>query len=159
MRRDRLGRRLFTLALVVFLGLGLLGLYGVHTREAAARGGGYELTVTYANITRPGLATPWSLEIRRPGGFGDGMVSVAVTSSYFDAFVENGPEPAPAESLSDGDRSIWRFEPPLGDVMTISLDARTQPGVQLTRLAGEASVLDPSGAPVATVEFRTLVMP
>ena len=158
-RRGRLGRRVFVVALVVFLGLGMLGLYGVRTREAQATGGGYELTVTYTSVTRPGLATPWSAEIRRSGGFGDELVSLAVSASYFDAFDENGLDPDPAESVNDGERTIWRFDPPPGDVMTVSFDARLQPDIQLTRVKGSASVLDSSGAAVATVEFRTLVLP
>ena len=84
---------------------------------------------------------------------------MAVTSSYFDAFDENGLDPDPAESTSDGERSIWKFEPPPGDVMTVSFDARIEPGVQLTRVKGEVSVLDPSGADVVTADFRTLVLP
>ena len=158
-RRARLGRRLFTVGLVIFLGLGALGLYGLRVREAQATGGGYELTVTYASVSRPGLATPWSVEIRRPGGFDEELVALAVTASYFDAFDENGLDPDPAESLSDGDRTVWRFEPPPGDVMTVSFDARIQPDIQLTRIKGSASVLDPSGADVVTVDFRTLVLP
>ncbi|MEA2829020.1 MAG: hypothetical protein QOG43_3459 [Actinomycetota bacterium] len=158
-RRGRFGRRIFTVALVVFLGLGLVGLYGVRTGSTEAKGGGYEVTVTYAKITRPGLATPWSMEIRHPGGFGDEMVTVAVASSYFDAFDENGFAPDPVESSNDGERDIWRFQPPSGDVMTLSFDARIEPGVQLTRLKGEVSVLDPAGAEVVTARFRTVVMP
>jgi hypothetical protein len=158
-RRGRLGRRVFTVVLVVFLGLGLLGLYGVRTGETQAAGGGYELTVTYTKITRPGLATPWAVEIRHPGGFGDEQVQVAVTSSYFDAFDENGLDPDPAESVSDGERSIWTFDPPPGDVMSVSFDARIEPGVQLARVKGEVSVLDASGADVVTAAFRTLVLP
>ena len=159
LRRNRLGRRLFVVALVTFLGLGLVGLYGVRVTEARTTGGGYELTVTYASVSRPGLATPWSAEIRRPGGFGDESISLAVDAAYFDAFDENGLDPDPAESVNDGERTIWRFDPPPGEVMTVSFDARLQPDVQLTRVKGRASVLDSSGAAVATVDFRTLVMP
>ena len=158
-RRDRFGRRLFVVALVVFLGLGVLNLYGVRTKEVEATGGGYELTVTYSSVTRPGLATPWSAEIRRPGGFDDELVALAVSASYFDAFDENGLDPDPAEAVNDGENTIWRFDPPPGEVMTVSFDARLQPDIQLTRVKGSASVLDQSGAAVATVDFRTLVLP
>lgn len=158
-RRGRLGRRLFTAGLVVFLALGALGVYGVRTREVTAAGGGYRLTVTYTSVTRPGLATPWSVEIRRPGGFGDELVTVAVASSYFDAFDENGLDPDPAEAFTDGKRTVWRFEPPPGDVMTVSFDARIEPGVQLTTVKGTVAVLDPAGADAARARFRTLVLP
>jgi hypothetical protein len=158
-KRGRFGRRVFTVALVTFLGLGLLGVYDLHLQEARATGGGYEVTVTYARVSRPGLATPWSVEIRRPGGFDDELVTLAVDATYFDAFDENGLDPDPVESFTDGERTIWRFQPPPGDVMDVSFDARIQPDVQMTRVKGRVSVLDPSDAPVVTVEFRTLVLP
>ena len=158
-RRGRLGRRAFVTALATFLGLGMLGVYGVRTRDVEATGGGYELTVHYTSVTRPGLATPWAIEVRRPGGFGDELVSIAVTAAYFDAFDENGLDPDPAESLNDGERTIWRFEPPDGDTMSVSFDARVEPGVQLTTVRGTASVLDASDAEVVTADFGTLVLP
>ena len=124
---------LFFGGLALFLLLGLLNVYGVRTREKTVTGSGYELTLTYTSVTRPGLATPWSVEVRHPGGFDSGLVTVAATSSYFDAFDENGLDPDPARSTSDGERTIWQFEPPTGDTLTVSFDARIEPGVQLTR--------------------------
>ncbi len=109
-KRARAGRRVFVVLLGLFLLLGALGVYGVRTKTATAAGGGYELSVDFASISRPGLATPWAFEVRRPGGFPDG-VTVAVTSSYFDVFDENGLGPAPAEETTDGDLTIWRFGP------------------------------------------------
>jgi hypothetical protein len=158
-RRGRSLRRLFVAALVLFLALGALNLYGVRTKEARSEGGTYELTVTYSSITRPGLATPWSAEIRRSGGFGDELVSLAVKASYFDAFDENGLDPDPAEATNDGEYTIWRFDPPSGEVMTVSFDARLQPDIQLTRVRGSASVLGVDDEPVVTVDFKTLVLP
>ena len=71
--------------------------------------------------------------MRRQGGFPDGL-TVAVTSSYLDAFDENGLGPAPVEETTDGKPTIWRFGPSVGDVLAVSFDARLEPGVQLTRL-------------------------
>lgn len=145
--------------LVLFLALGVLNLYGVRVETASASGGGLEVAVTYASVTRPGLATPWSLELRRPGGFPDG-VTVAVTSSYFDAFDENGFSPTPVEETDDGRRTIWRFAPSAGDTLEVSLDARLEPGVQLTRVKGRVEVLaGPGGPPVVGLAFSTFVMP
>jgi hypothetical protein len=158
LQRSRLVRRGFVVVLVGFLTLGMLNVYGVRTRERTGAGGGYELTVRYAGISRPGLATPWSVDVSRPGGFPDG-VTLAVTSSYFDGFDENGLDPSPVEETNDGERSIWRFGPSVGDTLSVSFDARIEPGVQLTRLKGSVSVLGGTGAPAVTVEFSTLVMP
>ena len=150
------------MALGLFLALGALGFYGVRTRTASESAGGYELSVHYASVSRPGLATPWSLEVTRPGGFPDGL-TVAVTSSYFDVFDENGLDPAPVEETSDGERTFWKFSPSTSDTISVSFDARIEPGVQLTRAKGRVEVLDgptgPTATTVVTVDFGTWVMP
>jgi len=157
--RARTGRRVFTVVLALFLLLGALGFYGVRTATASATGGGYELSVRYATISRPGLATPWSFQVRRPGGFPDGL-TVAVTSSYFDAFDENGFAPQPEQELVDDERTIWHFAPSTSETISVSFDARIEPGVQLTRVKGQLAVLTGrTGPPAVTVGFGTLLMP
>ena len=160
--RSRLARRVFTAALGVFLVLGALGFYGVRTRTVSAAAGGYELSVRYASVSRPGLATPWALEVRRPGGFPDGL-TVAVMSSYFEVFDENGLDPAPVEEASDGQRTFWTFGPSAADTIAVSFDARIEPGVQVTRAKGRAEVVAgpaaPTAATVVTVDFGTWVLP
>jgi hypothetical protein len=155
-RRARTIRRLFMTVLAGFLVLGLTGYLGVRTRSTTAEGGGYKLTVTYGQVSRPGLATPWSVEIQRPGGF-DGPVTVSSTNSYLDMFDENGFDPQPSKSTGTPDVVIWEFEPPDGDTLGISLDARIEPGAQWGR-TGETSVLV-DGKPVVTAKYRTWVMP
>ena len=157
-KRARIGRRAFAVALGLFLLLGALGVYGVQTRTVTSAGGGYELSVTYASVSRPGLATPWSFEVRRPGGFPDGL-TVAVTSSYFDAFDENGLGPAPVEETTEGELTIWRFSATRSETLEVSFDARIEPGVQLTTAKGELSVLGAGNQPVVSVAFKTFVMP
>ena len=153
-----MGRRVFAVALGLFLLLGALGFYGVRTRTATATGGGYELSVTYGSVSRPGLATPWSFEVRRAGGFPEGL-TVAATSSYFDAFDENGFSPTPVEETVDGDLTVWRFGPTRSENLSVSFDARIEPGVQLTTVKGELYVLGPGDEPAVTVAFKTFVMP
>ncbi len=157
-KRARAGRRVFVVLLGLFLLLGALGFYGVRKTSASAAGGGYEVSVDYASVSRPGVATPWSFEVRRPGGFPDG-VTVTVTSDYFEVFDENGLGPTPAEETTDGDLTVWRFAPTTSDTLSVSFDARIEPGVQLTTAKGELSVLGPDGQPAVTVGFRTFVMP
>jgi hypothetical protein len=82
-RRFRAMRRVGVGAIGVFVLLGLANLVGVRMGQASAEADGTSLAVTYASVTRPGLSTPWSLEIRHPGGF-PGPVTVATTSGYFD---------------------------------------------------------------------------
>ncbi|MDQ4070263.1 MAG: hypothetical protein M3203_12455, partial [Actinomycetota bacterium] len=133
--RARTGRRLVVAALVLFLALGAVDVFGVRTRQRSASRGGYELSVEYASVSRPGLATPWSFEVRRPGGFPDGL-TIAALSKYFDAFDENGFSPSPSEETADTERTIWRFGPSTSDTLAVSLDARVAPDVQLTRVRG-----------------------
>ena len=158
-RRARSLRRVFVAALLLFLVLGALNVFGVRTRTTSATGGGHELSVTYAVVSRPGLATPWSFEVRRPGGFPNGL-TVAATSRYFDAFDENGFSPAPLEETGDSERTIWQFGPSTGDTIVVSFDARIEPGVQFTRVKGRVEVLaGPGGPAVVAVGFTTTVMP
>lgn len=155
-RRARAARRLFMILLFAFLAVGLTGALGVRSGTATASGGGYELTVTYGRVTRGGLATPWSIEIRREGGF-DGPVTVATDTRYLDLFDENGFDPEPSRMTANADTVIWEFEPPDGDTLGVSLDARLEPGVQWGR-TGETSVLV-EGKPVVTVRYKTWVLP
>ena len=157
LRRARWGRRLFFVALTAFLVLGLLNAYGVRTRETSVMAGGDRLTVRYASVTRPGLASPWSVELRREGGFSSPTVTLSADAAYFDIFDENGVEPEPVESRNDGDRIVWTFLAPVGDTLTFSLDARIEPAVQLKRARGEVSV--PDARRPLSVEFSTFVMP
>lgn len=155
-RRARAVRRAGVAALLAFLTLGALNVFGVRSDSVTASGGGYELTVTYAAMTRPGLATPWETVVRRPGGF-RGPVTVATTGDYFGMFDFNGLDPEPSATTATGDLLIWEFDPPPGDVLRISLDARTEPAVQSGR-AGETAVLS-DGDPVVRVRYTTRVMP
>jgi hypothetical protein len=155
-RRARFLRRLFMGALVVFLAVGLTGRLGVRTRSMTVRGGGYDLTVTYGQVSRAGLATPWSLVIRYPGGF-DGPVTVSTNTKYLDLFDENGLDPEPTRSTSTPEAVIWEFDPPAGDTLFVTLDARIEPGAQWGR-TGETSVLV-DGKAAVTARYKTWVMP
>lgn len=155
-RRARTLRRVFMTLLFGVLALGLAGWLGVRSATATASGGGYELTVTYGQVSRPGLATPWSLEIRHPGGF-DGPVTVSTSTGYLDMFDENGFDPQPSKSTATPDTVVWEFDPPEGDTLGVSFDGRIEPGAQWGR-SGESSVLV-DGKPVVTAKYKTWVLP
>lgn len=156
-RRARALRRTFLAALAIFVVLGALGAFGVRTGTAASSGGGYELEVRYPKVARPGLAVPWSVVVRRAGGF-DGPIVMASTARYFDLFDENSLNPDPDMSTSDGARIIWEFSPPeAGDTFEVSLDTRTGPNVQWGSVGETAVLVD--GEPVVSVRYRTRVMP
>ena len=58
---------------------------------------------------------------------------------------------------STGEAITWQFEPPPGDVLSVSFDARIEPGVQWGK-SGWTSVME-NGRPVVTARYHTWIMP
>jgi hypothetical protein len=156
LRRHRRVRRISIVALFALLALGAAGLLGVRTRTTTAHGGGYDLKVTYGQVSRPGLPTAWSLEIHHPGGFA-GPVTVATSSAYLDLFDENGFDPEPAKVTATGDDVIWQFDPPPGDRLVVSRGSRVSPGVQWGKRGTTSVLVD--GRPVVTARYKTWILP
>lgn len=143
--------------LAVVDGLGWLDVYGVDTATASARGGGYHLEVRYGAVSRPALATPFEITVTRPGGFEE-PVTIAVDRAYLAIWDENGLAPAPSAETVDGEWVLWKFDPPVGETLTVTYDARIEPAQQSGR-TGRVAVLDADGRPVVEAEFHTRVMP
>ena len=157
-RRRRALRRLFFSVLTLFLLLGVLGVFGPRTAETSATGEGWEMSVTYPQVTRPGLGAHVTFEVRRPGGF-DLPVVLAVESSYLEAFDESTVEPEPLESTADASRSIWTFAAPTaGDTLVVAVSGRVEAGAQLEQLAGRASLLV-ADRPAISVRWKTFTTP
>jgi hypothetical protein len=158
-RRSRSLRRIFVVVLCAFLLAGLLGAFGVKSRTVRASGGGYDLSVTYAASARPGLAIPWSVEVKKEGGFDGKTVKVATTAGYFDLFDENSLDPDPASATSSGEDIVWEFEKPEGDTLTIDFDARVGPSVQSLWPPEAVTAVIDGGKRVVEVRYRTRVWP
>ena len=164
LRRRKLGYTITVVVLTAVVGAAVVdaatpaGIYGVQSRTTAATGpDGTRLEVRYATVSRPALATPFDIEVTSPGGF-DAPVTVAVRSEYLAMWDENGLDPSPSEETADGESTLWTFEPPDGDVLSISFDARIEPAAQNGE-SGRVAVLDDEGVPIVTVDFRTRVLP
>jgi hypothetical protein len=161
-RRRRRMHRVATLLLATLLlaavldGLDIVDAYGPDEDRVTASGGGFTLTVEHPSVTRPALASVLRLEVRRPGGF-DEPVQVAVSRSYLESFDLNGVLPAAASETALGRWIIWEFDPPPGDELVITYEARLEPGLQSGR-DGEAAILV-DDEPVARVRFHTAVRP
>ena len=155
-RRHRIERRVGLGVVFVVLALGAANLLGVREATATASGGGFELSVTYASVSRPGLSTPWTVRVRSPGGF-EGPVVLATTPDYFELFDENGLDPDPRESTSTEEATVWEFAPPRGEILVVSFDARLEPAFHTGRSATTSVLVD--GEPVVSVSYRTVVMP
>lgn len=155
-RRSRGSRRAFLIFVAVVVLLGATGLLGVRTGSVSMSAEGYTLTVTYASMTRPGLATPFGIEVANEAGFGSGF-ELRTSSSFLEAFDENGLDPEPVTSMSDGTWTTWGFERPTATTFRLSFDARLEPAVQWRRSGETRLVVD--GKVVAQVAYTMWVMP
>lgn len=149
-------KRLMIGVLLVLVLSGAAGFLGVSDTTSSATGGGYDLTVRYADAARAGLDVPFEVTVVREGGFGDEL-TIAVTATWFDQFETQGFNPEPSASTRDGEFLELTFDAPDGDVFRVAYDAYIQPSIQRGRSATVA-VLD-AGVPVASVEVRTRILP
>jgi hypothetical protein len=143
-------------ALVGVLVLAVANLLGMRTESVTATGGGYRLSVTYGSISRPGLATPWGIEVHHPGGF-DGPITIATTRRYLMLFDHNVFYPDPASVTATRDQLIFEFDPPPGDVFRVTMDGRIEPTEHVAQSAETSVLVD--DAPVVTVSYTTRVVP
>lgn len=165
--RSRIRTRRFTTLLTSVLlavvigsaaldGLGVVDVWGVDTTTVTDVGpGSTRLTVRYASVTRPALATPFEIVVTRPGGF-DTEVELAVDVGYLELFDLNGIIPAPSGERSDDGRVLWTFDPPEGDTLRVVYEARVEPGAQFEERRGVVSLME-GGSPALTVRFATKV--
>lgn len=154
-RRMRRGG-LLLIGLVVLLAMA--GLLGVRSSTAEAQASdGSRLSVRHVQVTRAGLAAPLHVTVRQPGGF-DGPITIGISSGLMERFDFQNFNPNPAKETATADRLLYEFDPPPGEVLRLSLDARTAPDQN-----GSTSVYDVAllveGRAVAEVSFRVWVVP
>jgi hypothetical protein len=145
------------MAAVVVDGVTPAAIFGVDAAVVRDRGDGIELEVTYGEVSRPALATPFAIDVTRPGGF-DGPVRLAVDQSYLQLWDENGLFPAPAAETVMGPWLVWEFDPPIGERLRVTFDARIEPAAQSGR-DGAVAVLDADDQVIVDVRLTTRVWP
>lgn len=150
------GRRVFLLLILAIVVAGLLGFLGVRDGTAAGSGAGYDISLSYPTIARAGLDVPWQVTVTHPGGF-DGPITLRVTGDYFDIFESQGIRPQPSQETQDGSWHYLTFDKPSGDTLVVSYDIYVKPASQVGR-SGTVSVMR-HGQPVASVDFRTRLLP
>lgn len=155
--RARRYRRIGVAALAVVVLAGLFNLLGVRLETVVAEGGGYRLSVEYARVTRPGLATTWTVEVRHDGGF-DGPVTLATAATYFERFDFNQFYPEPATTSPRGDDILLTFEDVQGERLVLRFDGRATPAFVFD-LAQGSTGLEIDGREIVRVEYTTVVMP
>jgi hypothetical protein len=144
------------MALAVLDGFGLTQIFGVRSVEVSASGGGFRLEVQYGAVSRPALATPFEIRVTRRGGF-DGPITIGIDRHYLKLWDANGLFPAPSAETGDENMIQWEFDPPAGDELVVTYDARIEPAAQSGRDGFVAVFVD--GDPVVRVDFHTKVRP
>lgn len=142
--------------LVVLVIAGAASVFGVSESRVDASGAGYDLSVEYAEVSRPGLETPWMARIVNREGF-DTPISLRITSEYWEQFDVNGISPEPDATRRDGRYLIMEFARPIGSEFVMSLDARLSPATQRSQSAATALLVN--DRIVAEVFYKTKVMP
>jgi len=156
---DFFERALRIVSVLVIFGIviaALFGLAGLTTGAVDGSAGGLSVQVEYATVSRPGIATPFVIDIRSTEGLLPAEVTVEISRDYLSMFDENGLDPSPDSVTSDGETEIWTFAP--GDVSTLSIDfdARLQPNMHYDR---DGWVIVRGGGDEVRVDFTTRVMP
>lgn len=156
-RRGRIARRVGMGVMALVPALGFFGLYGPTERTVTESSQGYRLTMDYGSVVRSGQAVPMEIRLRRPGGF-DSPVTLAFEQEVFDRFDFQNWYPNPSAEVGEGPDVVYEFDPPDGDTLGISLDARVAPtqwgGVDTYRLAVEVA-----GRSVLQTDYTVWVMP
>jgi hypothetical protein len=156
-KRARTGRRIFLAFIVILVLLGLGERLGVRSATVTTHAGSYNLRVTYAAMTRPGLDTPFNVEVTRPTSL-PAEVTVGVELDYLNLFDKNGGlDPDPTQSTSDGRFVYWTFSTSGQSRLRISLDAILAMGQQWGRSG--TVVLMVKHEVIATAKFHTWVAP
>jgi len=160
-RRRRIAYRTMSVALGLLLVATLLdvpfAVLGVDSAEReVALGEDGTLRVEYPELTRPGLASPFAVEVTRPGGF-EAPIELAVSRPWIEVWDENGMYPAPSAETGDADWVVYEFEPPDGDKFRFFYDARMEPARQ-SSVDGVVE-LRQGDTVLGRVEFRTAVRP
>jgi hypothetical protein len=157
-RRARNGRRVGLVALLVVVVAGLTGLLGVRSATTTGEAAGYTLSVHHATVVRAGIAAPFHVTVRHPGGFNE-PIRVAVSADLLERFDFQNFYPNPSKETATGTFVHYEFDPPPGDTFRLSLDARTAPDQNGSTQVYRTRLLAPGGAELVGVSFRMWVAP
>jgi len=158
-RRDphvgRWWRRAGLALLLVIVVVGATGWLGVHSRTTTRHAGGYALRVTYPQVARAGLDTPFRVHVTYPSP--PKSITIAITSDYFRMFETQGFYPNPDTQKNDGRFVQFQFDGPPAGGMELEYDAYVQPAAQLGKSATVQVLVD--GVVVVQTKIRTWLVP
>lgn len=156
---DRWRHRLSQVALVLLalvVGLGASSWLGVRDATASTTTAGWTMTLDYPRVARAGLDVSWQLQVQHDGGFGK-TLTLAFSADQFDIYEHQAFYPEPDSETRDGNRLVFTFTPPAGDIFVLAMDAYVQPSSQIGKDATIA-VVD-SGEPIAALAYSTWLVP
>lgn len=156
--RDQRVRLAGMLVLALLLLAGLTGWLGVRSGSVTATSGQTRLTVDYPAVSRAALASPFRIEVRRPGGFPRGLV-VSVPRALFDHLDFNNLYPNPSDETVAARDVRWTFPPPVGDAFHLDFDVRMAPNQTGSVNRFPVRVLAPDGQVLVSATFTMVVMP
>lgn len=143
--------------MAVVLAIGLTDRLGVHTStKHVSADSPISATLVYPDVTRPGLAVAWRLELTGLNGNAE-RLDVTLAAEYLDSFDHNLVTPQPEQVSRTADVVTFQFDPGDAQSFEMSLDMRLEPGVQWRRMSETIVTLD--GERVATFEYTTWVAP
>lgn len=157
-RRGLNTRRIGMVVLWLFLLAGVTGQLGVRTATTSDLGGDVDLTVQHAAVTRAGLATPYRVIVKQPGGFG-GSIHIEVQRGLFDRFDFQNFYPTPSKETADRQWLRYEFDPPPGDAFQWTFDVRTGPNQIGSFGHYRVRVVDDDGRVLAQIKHSLLVVP
>ncbi|MGB6058456.1 MAG: hypothetical protein WBF71_09330 [Microthrixaceae bacterium] len=146
--------------LVIFgvIALAVSGTTGLKTRTASASNDSLKMTVTYGQVTRPGIPTP--LVIRVSSATDDPLpaqIHLGINESYLALLDGNGPEPAPDSAGSVDGMTTWTYSTNGARTFTVDLGADVDTNVH-SGTTGSAR-LTAEGSKPLNVRFRTWIWP
>ncbi len=157
-RRARTQRRIGLALLAAFVLSGAVGLLGTRTSTTTVTGGGYEMTVTWPRISRPGHAVRVQVEVEKDGGWSGAPLVLRYDTAWFEMFDENAFTPAPDSETAGPGFTEDEFATPDGEVFVMTVDTRVEPARQRGE-DGSFSVVDDQGQVVLTAEVSTWIWP
>ena len=117
---------------------------------------GSSVRVEYPSLTRPALASPFSIEVQRDGGFQQ-PIELAISRPWIEVWDENGLYPTPSKEVGDERWVVYEFDPPDGDTFRFFYDARLEPAMQ-SGVSGAVELRD-GPTVLARLDFHTQVRP
>ena len=134
------------------------GLFGPDEQALSTESGSHSLRVEYPAETRSSIVTPVRVHLRKDGGFGDDPVEIAFSRQLFEHLDFQNWYPNPSAETADARWIVYEFDPPDGDELAISLDARTGPNQWFSTDRYSVEVRE-RGRPVVSARFRMTVWP